>query len=32
MAQTMQYDKELEKAIAIINAPAEYSSLLKPGK
>jgi len=32
MAQTMQYDKELEKAISIINSPAEYSSLLKAGK
>jgi carboxyl-terminal processing protease len=32
MAQTMQYDKDLEKAIALINTPAEYNSLLKPGK
>ncbi len=32
MAQTMQYDKELEKAISVINSPAEYSSLLKAGK
>ncbi len=32
MAQGMQYDKELEKAIALINAPADYNSLLKPGK
>lgn len=32
MAQTMQYDKELDKAVALINAPAEYNSLLKPKK
>lgn len=32
MAQSMQYDKELEKAVALINTPAEYSKLLKPVK
>ncbi|GAA4465143.1 S41 family peptidase [Nemorincola caseinilytica] len=32
MAQTMQYDKELAKAIAIISTPAEYNALLKAGK
>ncbi len=32
MAQSMQYDKELEKAVSLINAPAEYSKLLKPLK
>jgi len=32
MAQAMQYDKELEKAVALINTPAEYSKLLKPVK
>jgi carboxyl-terminal processing protease len=32
MAQTMQNDIELDKAVMLINSPAEYSSLLKPGK
>jgi carboxyl-terminal processing protease len=32
MAQTMQYDKELEKAVSLINTPEEYSKLLKPVK
>jgi carboxyl-terminal processing protease len=32
MAQGMQYDKELEKAVALINSPAEYTNLLKPRK
>ena len=32
MAQTMQYDKELEKAVSLINSPAEYNGLLKGGK
>lgn len=32
MAQAMQYDKELEKAVTLINTPAEYSKLLKPIK
>lgn len=32
MAQAMQYDKELEKAVSLINTPAEYSKLLKPVK
>jgi carboxyl-terminal processing protease len=32
MAQTMQYDKELEKAVAIINSPTEYKALLKAAK
>ncbi len=32
MAQTMQYDNELAKAIALINTPAEYKKLLTPGK
>ncbi len=32
MAQSMQYDKELEKAVSLINTPAEYSKLLKPIK
>ena len=32
MAQTMQYDKELEKAVSLINTPDEYSKLLKPVK
>ncbi|MCF8448424.1 MAG: S41 family peptidase [Taibaiella sp.] len=32
MAQAMQHDKDLDKAIALINTPAEYSSLLRPGK
>ena len=32
IAQGLQYDKELEKALALIAAPAEYNALLKPGK
>jgi carboxyl-terminal processing protease len=32
MAQAMQYDKELDKAVSLINTPAEYSKLLKPVK
>lgn len=32
MAQTMQYDKELAKAVSIISSPTEYNSLLKAGK
>ena len=32
MAQTMQYDKELAKAVSIINTPTEYNALLKAGK
>jgi carboxyl-terminal processing protease len=32
MAQAMQYDKELEKAVTLINTPAEYNKLLKPIK
>ncbi len=32
MAQSMQYDRELEKAVSLINTPAEYSKLLKPIK
>lgn len=29
MAQSMQYDKELDKAIAVITNPTEYNALLK---
>lgn len=32
IAQSLQYDKELEKAIALINQPSEYSALLRSGK
>jgi carboxyl-terminal processing protease len=32
MAQAMQYDKELDKAVSLINTPVEYSKLLKPVK
>ncbi len=32
IAQGLQYDKELDKALALINQPVEYSALLKPGK
>lgn len=32
LAQAMQYDKELDKALSLINNPAEYKGLLKPGK
>jgi carboxyl-terminal processing protease len=32
MAQTMQYDKEIAKAVTILSSPAEYNALLKPGK
>ena len=32
IAQGMQYDKELDRAVAIIGQGTEYSSLLKPGK
>ena len=32
IAQGLQYDKELDKALALITAPEEYKTLLKPGK
>lgn len=32
VAQGLQYDKELDKALALINNPTEYKGLLKPGK
>ena len=32
IAQSMQYDVELDKALALIAQPAEYTALLKPGK
>ncbi len=32
IAQGLQYDKDLDKALALIGAPGEYSALLKPGK
>lgn len=32
LAQGLQYDKELDKALALINAPGEYQAILKPGK
>jgi carboxyl-terminal processing protease len=30
IAQGLQYDKELDKALALLNAPAEYNGLLLP--
>jgi carboxyl-terminal processing protease len=30
--QALQYDKELEKALALINKPEELKAMLKPGK
>lgn len=32
VAQSMQYDKELNKAVALINVPADYNALLQPKK
>ncbi len=32
IAQAMQYDKELDKAVALIGQNSEYIGLLKPGK
>ena len=32
IAQAMQYDKEVEKALALIAVPTEYEGILKPGK
>ncbi len=32
IAQALQYDPELDKALALIAAPGEYNALLKPGK
>ncbi len=32
VAQGLQYDKELDKALALINNPADYKGILKPGK
>jgi carboxyl-terminal processing protease len=32
IAQAMQYDKELNKAIALMSQTSEYHALLKPGK
>jgi len=32
MAQTMQYDKEIAKAISVLSSPAEYKALLTAGK
>ena len=32
IAQGMQYDKEVDKAVAILAQPATYEALLKPGK
>ena len=32
VAQGLQYDKDLDKALALINNPAEYKGILKPGK
>ncbi len=32
IAQGLQYDQELDKAMALINQPDEYKDLLKPGK
>jgi carboxyl-terminal processing protease len=32
IAQGLQYDKEFDKALSLINAPADYDALLKAGK
>lgn len=32
LAQGLQYDKELDKALALINHPGDYQAVLKPGK
>ena len=32
IAQGLQYDKELDKALALITHPEEYQAVLKPGK
>jgi len=32
IAQNLQYDKDLDKALALITKPAEYNALLKPVK
>ncbi len=32
IAQSMQHDKELDKALSILSQPAEYEGILKPGK
>ena len=32
IAQAMQYDKEVDKALSLLAAPAEYDGVLKPGK
>ncbi len=32
VAQGLQYDKELDKAMALINNPGDYKGLLSPGK
>ena len=32
IAQSMQYDKEVDRALALLAAPAEYEGILKPGR
>ena len=32
IAQGLQYDKELDKALALLTHPADYQAVLKPGK
>ncbi len=32
LAQGLQYDKELDKALALITHPSDYQTLLKPGR